>query len=126
MVVKDEYSRYPVVETLTIVSAKSAIPLLDKIFSMFGIPSVLKTDNGPPFDGNEFRQFAEHMGFKHRKITPLWPRANSECERFMRSIGKAIRAANTEHRNWKQEIHTFLRHLPNFYLEGRLTLNFQI
>ena len=49
------------------------------------------------------------MGFKHRKITPLWPRANSECERFMRSIGKAIRAANTEHRSWKQEIHTFLR-----------------
>ena len=27
----------------------------------------------------------------------------------MRSIGKAIRAANTEHRSWKQEIHTFLR-----------------
>ena len=49
------------------------------------------------------------MGFKHRKITPLWPRANSECERFMRSIGKAIRAANTEHRSWKQDIHTFLR-----------------
>jgi hypothetical protein len=33
------------------------------------------------FNGDEFRQFAEHMGFKHRKITPLWPRANSECEK---------------------------------------------
>ena len=27
----------------------------------------------------------------------------------MRSIGKAICAANTGHRRWKQEIHTFLR-----------------
>ncbi|VDI46418.1 Hypothetical predicted protein [Mytilus galloprovincialis] len=49
------------------------------------------------------------MGFKHRKITPLWPRANAESERFMRTIGKAIRAAQTEHRSWRQEIHTFLR-----------------
>jgi hypothetical protein len=32
MVVMDEYSRYPVVETLTTVSTKSVIPLLDKIF----------------------------------------------------------------------------------------------
>ncbi|VDI15408.1 Hypothetical predicted protein [Mytilus galloprovincialis] len=37
------------------------------------------------------------------------PRANAESERFMRTIGKAIRAAQTEHRSWKQEIHTFLR-----------------
>ena len=49
------------------------------------------------------------MGFKHRKITPLWPRASVECERFMKTIGKAIRAAHTEHRSWKQEIYTFLR-----------------
>jgi transposase InsO family protein len=68
IVVMDEYSRYPVVETLTTVSTKTVIPLLDKIFSIFGRPSVLKTDNGPPFNGNEFRQFAEHMGFKHRLI----------------------------------------------------------
>jgi hypothetical protein len=38
----DEYSRYPVVETLTTVSTKTVIPLLDKIFSIFGRPSVLK------------------------------------------------------------------------------------
>ena len=62
-----------------------------------------------PFNGDEFRQFAEHMGFKHRRNTSLWPRANSEWERFMRSIGKAICAANTGHRRRKQEIHTFLR-----------------
>jgi hypothetical protein len=49
------------------------------------------------------------MGFKHRKITPLWTRANAESERFMKTIGKAIRAARTEHRSWKQEIYTFLR-----------------
>jgi hypothetical protein len=39
------------------------------------------------FNGDEFRQFAEHMGFKHRKITPLWPRANSECEKNYEESG---------------------------------------
>jgi hypothetical protein len=33
MVIIDEYSRYPVVETLTSLTAKSVIPLLDKTFS---------------------------------------------------------------------------------------------
>ena len=109
MVIIDEYSRYPVVESLTSLTAKSVIPLLDKTFLIFGIPKELISDNGPPFNSKEFRKFADNMGFKHRKITPLWPRANAESERFMKTIGKAIRAAHTEHRSWKQEIHTFLR-----------------
>ena len=72
------------------------------------------------------------MGFKHRKITPLWPRTNAESERFRKTIGKAIRAAHTEHRTWMEEIHTFLRnitvqllicHQPTFCLEGKLIQN---
>jgi hypothetical protein len=80
MVIIDEYSRYPVVKTLTSLTAKSVIPLLDKTFSIFGIPKELKSDNGPPFNSPEFRKFADDMGFKDRKIIPLWPRANAECE----------------------------------------------
>ena len=57
---------------------------------------MLKSDNGPPFNGNEFRQFADYLGFKHRKITPLWPKANAELERFMRTIEKTVRAAQVE------------------------------
>ena len=98
MVIIDEYPRYPVVESLTSLTAKSVIPLLDKTFSIFEIPKELISDNGPPFDSQEFRKFADYVGFKHRKITPLWPRANAESERFMKTIGKAIRAAHTQHR----------------------------
>jgi len=48
------------------------------------------------------------MGIKHRKITPLWPRANAETERFMRTIKKSIKAAHAEHKNWRQEMFKFL------------------
>ncbi|KAG1659518.1 Mismatch repair endonuclease PMS2 [Nymphon striatum] len=82
---------------------------LDKVFSEFGIPNVLKTDNGPPFNGYEFKDYAEHTGFKHRKITPLWPRANAEAERFMRTLKKSIKGSLISQRtNWKQEMYKFL------------------
>jgi hypothetical protein len=54
VVIIDEYSRYPVVESLTSLIAKSVIPLLDKTFSIFGIPKELISDNGPPFNSEEF------------------------------------------------------------------------
>ena len=109
MVVMDEYSRFPIVEIIHSLSAKTVIPHLDKIFSLFGCPVTLKTDNGPPMNSEQFKKFAKYVGFEHRKITPLWPKANSECERFMKTICKAIRAAHVEQNNWKQEMYNFLR-----------------
>ncbi|KAK3092457.1 hypothetical protein FSP39_003031 [Pinctada imbricata] len=109
LVVIDDYSRYPEVEIVHSTSARTTMTRLDKIFATHGIPQVVKTDNGPPFQSQQFRDFSKYMGFKHRKITPLWPRANGEVERFMRTIGKLIKTANIEGKNWKQEIYQFLR-----------------
>ena len=69
----------------------------------------MKTDNGPAFKSHELVQFAQYLGFKHRKITPLWPRANGEVENFNKTLGKAIKVAAAENKNWKQEMHKFLR-----------------
>ena len=52
---------------------------------------------------------ASNLGFKHRKVTPAWPKANGEVERLMRTLEKAIRVAVIEHKSWKQELFTFLR-----------------
>ncbi|GFO11777.1 Pol polyprotein [Plakobranchus ocellatus] len=84
------------------------------MFSRFGTPSVLKTDNGPPFNGKEFSIFAQKYGFKHRKITPLWPEANGEAETFVRSLNKFIHTCQAEHSEWKEQ-------LPNFLYQYRAT-----
>ena len=101
---------------MTSTSARAVIPKLDAIFSRQGIPDVLKSDHGPPFTSHEFKNFEEHMGFQHRRITPCWPKANGEVERFMKTLGKSIRAAKIEARNWKQTLNKFLlqyRATPN-------------
>ena len=54
-------------------------------------------------------QFASYLGFTHRRITPLWPQANSESERFMRVIGKTIQAARISGYPLNQSITTMLR-----------------
>ena len=85
-------------------SSNADIPCLDKIFAEYGIPEVVRSDNGPAFNSHEFNEFWKHLGFIHRKVTPYWPRANGEVERFMRTVKKVI-----ENKTWKQEMYTFLR-----------------
>ncbi|XP_060086117.1 uncharacterized protein K02A2.6-like [Ylistrum balloti] len=108
-VIVDEYSRYPVVETVKSVSSATTIPVLDKVISMFGIPKGIKTDNGSSFNSSQFAKYAENIGFDHRKITPCWPRANAQAEAFNKPLMKTIKDSHLEHKNWKQEMYKFLR-----------------
>ena len=103
LVVTDEYSCYVVVDILDSISITSVIPRLDKIFTEFGVPVSLKTDNSPPFNSYEFKTYASITGFRHRRITPLWPQANAETERFMHTVRKSIKTAQNKGRSWKQE-----------------------
>ena len=109
LLVIDDHSRFPFVEPVSSTSANVVIPKLDKLFAMFGTPRVVKSDNGPPFNGEEFAKFAQVLGFKHRSVTPLWPRANGEVERFVKTLKKYIKAAKTDGKNWRKELQTFLR-----------------
>ena len=108
LVVLDEYSRYPEVDIVKSTSAESVIPKMDRMFATHGIPEQVKTDNGPPFQGEHFARFSEIKGFHHRKITPCWPKANSEAERFMRTMGKSIKTSVAEGRNWRKELNQFM------------------
>jgi hypothetical protein len=108
MVFIDEYSRYPIAEVVQKLTANSVIPVADKTFAMFGYPEQVKTDNGPPFQSNQWCQFMKFNGISHRKITPLWPQANAQVERMNQPILKAIRSTVVQHRSWQQELHKFL------------------
>ena len=101
-----------------------------EMFSRFGTPSVLKTDNGAPFNSGEFAAFAKKLGFKQRKITPLWPEANGEAERFVRTLNKFVHTCQAEHSDWRVELqdllcqyratpHTSTKILPHEALTGR-------
>ena len=101
----DDYSRFPNIEIAHSTAAKAVIPKLDRTFVAYGVPEVVKTDNGRSFNGHEFAQFADYLGFVFRKVTPSWPEANGEVESFMRCFGKVLRTTT----NRKQQMYQFLR-----------------
>jgi transposase InsO family protein len=109
LVTVDEYSRYPIVEIVKSVSANTVIPVMDKIISMFGVPKVIKTDNGSPFNSTAFADFAKFYSFIDRKIRPRWLRVNAQAEAFNKLLMKSVKSAFMEGRNYKQELFRFLQ-----------------
>ena len=107
LVVTDDFSRFSEVEILRSTSAKAVIPHLDSIFARQGIPEVVRTDNGPPLNSESFQMLATQLGFKHRRVTPVWPRANGEAERLIETLEKAVTTAVIQAKNWRQELFTF-------------------
>ena len=82
------------------------------MFATHGIPGVITSDN-VPFGSGEFTAWCKQMGIKHRKITPLWPAANAQVERFNETLEKTIRIANVEGKNWRSELFVFLLNYRN-------------
>jgi transposase InsO family protein len=105
----DAYSRNVFVNSIPSVAEHHVLPVLEDLFSVYGTPIEYKSDNGSPFQSYKFANFASRMGFKHRLISPLWPRANAEVERFMRNLGTALRTARMTGRPRHDVIRDFLK-----------------
>ena len=108
LVVMDDYSRFPEVKITTSTSAKQTLSALDEIFSSRGVPEVVRSDNGSPFQSEAFKLYAAELGFRHRKVTPYWPEANGGAESFMKGLGKTTRSSQLAHRDWKRDMYRFL------------------
>ena len=50
----------------------------------------------------------DEYGVCHRVVTPYWPSANGEVERFNRVLRKANQTAHVEGRLWLKELDKFL------------------
>ena len=108
LVLIDSCSRWPEVFILKSTTAAVVINRMKSCFAAHGLPEEIVTDNGPQFVAEEFEFYLREHGITHRRVTPYWPQANSEVERFNRTLEKAIRAANIEGKDWKNEINIFL------------------
>ena len=79
ILVVDYFSRFIEIKKLSGTMAHMVIQSLKDMFSRFGIPSVLVSDNGPQYDCAEMKEFA-HYGFHHITTSPYYPQANGLAE----------------------------------------------
>ena len=96
LVIIDKRTRYPVVERVSSTSFQINKERLKHVFAIYGTPRRVESDNGAPFNSNDFEEFARQEGFQHHKVTPLHPRANGEAERFMQTLKKTEQIAQLQ------------------------------
>ena len=66
------------------------------MFTRFGVPFSLRTDNETQFVSGGFEAFLRMHGVEHRTTMPLWSAANGEVERQNRSLLKCLQIAHLE------------------------------
>lgn len=93
LVVVDYYSRYPEVKQLNGTKSADVILALKGIFSRFGIPNVLISDNGPQFSSEEFREFCKTYQFMHETSSPKHPQGNGLAEKTVGTVKALIKKA---------------------------------
>lgn len=109
LVIIDYFSRFTEVVIMKQITATLTVKALHETFCRFGMPTSLKTDNGPQFVSNELDVFCKEFGIKHVRTTPYWPQANGEVERINRSIGKRLKISQeTYGSDWKWDLRMFV------------------
>ena len=112
LVVIDETTKYPEVAVVKGTSAEANIEAFDNIFARHGFCSILKTDGGPPFNGNEnhlLQKYFKWAGIVHQKTHSAEdPEANGLAEAFMKHLKKIWHTALMEGNNPRAEINKHL------------------
>lgn len=104
LIVIDTYSRYLHVVEMRSMDAESTNSALSEVFQTWGLPIVIQSDNGPPFQSAVFIKFWKEKGIDIRKAIPLSPQSNGAVERQNQGIIKALSASRLDGRNWRDAL----------------------
>lgn len=87
----DAYSKYPFIKILKNTTSEATIDFLDEIFSQYGFPFSMVSDNGPQLVSESFETYLKQNGVIHKTSAPYNPRSNGLAERFVRTTKNAIK-----------------------------------
>ena len=86
LIIVDYYSKYIDTEKLGSETTSAITSALFKVFSSHGIPSTLRSDNGPQFSSSEFKTFCVEHGIDHQTSSPHFQSSNGEAERAVQTV----------------------------------------
>ena len=90
----DYFSRFIEVIKLKSTTSQSIIEALRSVFSRYGIPETVISDNGPQYSSNEFDTFAKKYNFHHVTSSPLFPQSNGQVERAVQTVKRLLKRSD--------------------------------
>lgn len=82
--------------------------LVKEMFSRFGVPLELHSDQGRNFESSLFQGVCELLGIKKTRTTALHPQSDGMVERMNRTVGKYLTKVVSDHqRDWDKYLHLF-------------------
>ena len=108
IVLVDYYSRYIEAAFLRSTSAEKVVEFLDTVFSRFGMPKALRSDNGPQFVSSVFQSYLSSCAIRWVSTTPVWAQGNGMVERANQGILKSLRIAHANGEDMGQELRRYL------------------
>ena len=91
LIMVDYSSCYIDIAQLSTMTSSQVIGKLKNIFTRWGIPEELVTDNGTQFSSDEIRVFATNYGFTHMSSSSHFPQSNEEVERAVETAKRILR-----------------------------------
>lgn len=99
-IILDQFTKFPLVKALPKATTANVVKYLHEVFSIFGVPESLLSDNGTQFTSKDFENFMKDLGIRHCKTGFYAPQSNAS-ERVNRTIITSIRAyIGEKHTNW--------------------------
>ena len=102
LVLTDAFSKYSQAFVTTNQKALTVAKILvEKWFSVFGIPARIHSDQGRSFDNEIISHLCKMYGVKQSKTTPYNPHGNVQFEQFNLTLFGLMRTLNSEQKpNW--------------------------
>ena len=90
LLVADQFSRMPFIQTMKTVTSANCIEYFKVIFAVHGIPERLYTYNARYFVSNEFHNFTTKWEFTHITSTPRYAQSNGFIECIVQTAKKTL------------------------------------
>jgi putative transposase len=116
LTITDGFSRYLISVAATGSTAQEeAKPLFEQAFRVYGLPDVIRSDNGSPFASTGITGLTAlsawwiKLGIKHERIDPGHPQQNGRHERFHLTLLEAMHPASADRTAQARRFRAFTR-----------------
>lgn len=88
LLIVDSFSKWVECFLMSSTNVNNVIEKLNECFARFSVPSVIVSDNGPPFNSLEFSNYCKDRQVRLLHTAPYNPRSNGLAEREVQSVKK--------------------------------------